>query len=186
MSLLARAGGFVAGHFEDGVDGLLLGGVDEAAGVDDEDFGVFGAGGEARAGAVEQAHHDLGVDEVFGAAQGNKAHGRGRGWGGFGHMSIVPGCGFDVRDGHGYEIAPVPAGISASARIHPARRSNASYSAACFVRVTVLPACPLLRFVPCSAFCEARSSQPGRGVYCGSLSDSAAATLRRHVLSGLR
>jgi hypothetical protein len=24
--------------------------------------------GEARAGAVEQAHHDLGVDEVFGAA----------------------------------------------------------------------------------------------------------------------
>jgi len=23
-------------------------------------------GGEARAGAVEQAHHDLGVDEVFG------------------------------------------------------------------------------------------------------------------------
>ena len=27
-----------------------------------------GRGGEARAGAVEQAHHDLGVDEVFGAA----------------------------------------------------------------------------------------------------------------------
>jgi hypothetical protein len=24
--------------------------------------------GEARAGAVEQAHHDLGVDEVLGAA----------------------------------------------------------------------------------------------------------------------
>jgi len=62
------AGGFVAGHFQDGVDGLLLGGVDEGAGVDDEDFGVFGAGGEAGSGAVEQAHHDLGVDEVFGAA----------------------------------------------------------------------------------------------------------------------
>ena len=36
----------VLDHLEDGVDGLLLGGVDEAAGVDDEDFGVFGAGGE--------------------------------------------------------------------------------------------------------------------------------------------
>ena len=58
----------MAGHFEDGVDGLLLGGVDEGAGVDDEDFGVFGALGEAGAGAVEQAHHDFGVDEVFGAA----------------------------------------------------------------------------------------------------------------------
>ena len=68
MSLRGRAGGLVAGHFEDGVDGFLLGGVDEAAGVDDEDFGLFGVGGEARAGAVEQAHHDLGVDEVFGAA----------------------------------------------------------------------------------------------------------------------
>ena len=38
------------------------------AGVDDEDFGLVDVGGEARAGAVEQAHHDLGVDEVFGAA----------------------------------------------------------------------------------------------------------------------
>ena len=55
-------------HFEDGVDGLLLGGIDEGAGVDDEDIGLVDMGGEARAGAIEQAHHDLGVDEVFGAA----------------------------------------------------------------------------------------------------------------------
>ena len=66
--LFGRAGGLVARHLENGVDRLLLGGVDEAAGVDDEDFGLFGMGGQARAGAVEQAHHDLGVDEVFGAA----------------------------------------------------------------------------------------------------------------------
>jgi hypothetical protein len=56
---LGGAGGFVLDHFEDGVDGLLLGGIDEGAGVDDEDFGVFEAVGEAGAGAVEQAHHDF-------------------------------------------------------------------------------------------------------------------------------
>ena len=55
-------------HFKDGVDGLLLGGVDEAAGVDDEDFGLLGTRGQARATAIEEAHHDLGVDQVFGAA----------------------------------------------------------------------------------------------------------------------
>jgi len=62
------ARGLVAGHFQDGVDGLLLGGVDETARVDDEDFGLFGMGGEACAGAVQQTHHHLGVDEVFGTA----------------------------------------------------------------------------------------------------------------------
>ena len=59
---------FVAGHFEDGVDGFLLGCVDEAAGVDDEDVGLFGPGGQACAAAIEKAHHDLGVDQVLGAA----------------------------------------------------------------------------------------------------------------------
>jgi hypothetical protein len=63
------------------VDRFLLGGIDEGAGVDDEDLGVFGAGGEACAGAVEKAHHDLGVDEVFGAAERDESHGRGRGRG---------------------------------------------------------------------------------------------------------
>ena len=58
----------MASHLEDGVDGFLLGGVDEGAGVDDEDVGLVDVSGEARAGAIEQAHHDLGVDEVFGAA----------------------------------------------------------------------------------------------------------------------
>jgi hypothetical protein len=58
----------VAGHFEDGIYGFLLGGVDEGAGINDEDFGFFGMGGETGAGAVEQAHHDLGVYEVFGTA----------------------------------------------------------------------------------------------------------------------
>jgi hypothetical protein len=72
------AGGFEASHFEDGVDGFLFRGVNEGAGVDDEDFGVFRAGCEACAGAVEEAHHDLGVDEVFGAAERDEADRWGR------------------------------------------------------------------------------------------------------------
>ena len=64
----------VLDHLEDGVDGLLLGGVDEAAGVDDDDLGVFGAGGELGSVVVEEAHHDLGVDEVFGAAERDEAY----------------------------------------------------------------------------------------------------------------
>jgi len=61
-------------HLEDGVDGLLLGGVDEAARVDNNDLGVFGARGELGAVVMEEAHHDLGVDEVFGAAEGDEAY----------------------------------------------------------------------------------------------------------------
>ena len=54
-------------------------------------------GGQPRAGAVEHAHHYLGVDEVFRAAQGDEAHCGGRGWGGFGHIFIVPGINFGCR-----------------------------------------------------------------------------------------
>ena len=63
---------FVLGHFEDGVDGFFLGGFDEAAGVDDQDFGVVGARRQFVAFARENAHHDLAVDEVLGASEGDK------------------------------------------------------------------------------------------------------------------
>jgi len=92
---LCCAGSLVLHHFEDGVDGLLLGGIDEGTGVDDENLGVFGMAGQARTGAVQQPHHDFGVDKIFGAAQRNKAHGWGefrlRGSGKFAHSFIVPG-----------------------------------------------------------------------------------------------
>ena len=55
---------------DDGVDGFLLGGVDEGAGVDDEEVGLLG-GGAGVAGGEEVAKHDFGVDEVFGAAEGD-------------------------------------------------------------------------------------------------------------------
>ena len=87
---------FVLNHLEDGVDGLLLGGVDEAAGVDDDDLGVFGARSEFGSVVMEKAHHDLGVDEVFGAAEGDKAYfgaGRDRGF----RRQIIDGCGGSHR-----------------------------------------------------------------------------------------
>ncbi len=92
----AAVGLLVLDHLEDGVDGLLLGGVDEGAGVDDDDLGVGGVGGELCAVVVEEAHHDLGVDEVFGAAEGDEADlgaGAGGGWlvedGGGSHSLLV-------------------------------------------------------------------------------------------------
>ena len=71
---LGLAAGFVGGHLEDGVDRFLLRALDERAGVDDDDVGVFGAAGEFGSGARQQAHHDFAVDEVFGAAEADEAH----------------------------------------------------------------------------------------------------------------
>ena len=76
-------------HLEDGVDGLLLGGIDEAACIDHEDLGVFGARSELGAAAMQQAHHDLGVDEVLGAAERDKTDLRP---GGFGCVLGIAGC----------------------------------------------------------------------------------------------
>ena len=75
----SAVGDLVLDHLEDGVDRLLLGGVDEGAGVDDEDVGVFGTGGKLGAVVVEQAHHHFGVDEIFRAAERDEAYL----WGGF-------------------------------------------------------------------------------------------------------
>ena len=96
----AAVGDLVLDHFENGVDGLLLGGIDEGASIDDEDVGVFGGGGEVGAIVMQEAHHDLGVDEVLGAAEGDEAdlgfglggdvqwRADGDGWGG-GHSLVV-------------------------------------------------------------------------------------------------
>ena len=67
----------MTGHLQDGVDRFLLGRVDEGAGVDDQHVGGFGIAGDARAGMVEQAHHDFAVDEVFGAAEADESDAQG-------------------------------------------------------------------------------------------------------------
>ena len=66
---LAGAGLLVLGHLEDRVDRLLLGFVDERAGVDDEHVGVGGIAGELMPLFLGEPEHHLGVDEVLGAAE---------------------------------------------------------------------------------------------------------------------
>ena len=93
----AAVGDLMLDHLKDGIDALLLGGVDEGAGVDDEDLGVFGALGQLGAVVVKQAHHDLGVDEVFGAAERDEADFGARG----------DGCGLrrgQERGGRGHSL----------------------------------------------------------------------------------
>ena len=68
---LARTGLLVLRHLEDGVDRFLLRLVDERAGVDDEHVGVGGIPGELMPLFLGEPQHDLGVDEVFGAAEGD-------------------------------------------------------------------------------------------------------------------
>ncbi len=75
---LGAAEFLVLGHFEDGFDRFLLRRGDEAAGVDDEDVGFIGPPRDFVAGARQNAHHHLAVDEVLGAAQADKSGFRGR------------------------------------------------------------------------------------------------------------
>ena len=69
----ALPAGLVLRHFEDGVDGLLLGFIDKGAGVHHQDVGGFGVGGDGGSGLGEKTHHHFAIDQVFGAAQADKS-----------------------------------------------------------------------------------------------------------------
>src|SRR3989338_5738933 len=58
----------------DGVDRLLLGGVDEAAGIDENDVGVLRVGRHFRAPIDEFGEIPLGVDRVLVAPHGNDGY----------------------------------------------------------------------------------------------------------------
>ena len=68
----------VLGHFEDRVDGLAFGRVDEAARIDDENVGIFRQRGQFEALARQDAEHDFAVHEILGTAQTDHSH--------FGHI----------------------------------------------------------------------------------------------------
>src|SRR5439155_14001084 len=72
--LLARAALLVLGHLQNRVDGLLFGGIDERAGIDHEHVGARCIVRDLVPRVAGQTQHDLGVDEVLGTAEGEKAN----------------------------------------------------------------------------------------------------------------
>jgi hypothetical protein len=60
------------GGFENGIHALFLRRVDEGAGVDDDGVGGGGVVGDLDAALKERAEHNLGIDQVFGAAERDK------------------------------------------------------------------------------------------------------------------
>src|SRR5205807_4811467 len=72
-----HAAAFAVRDFENRIDRLLLGGVDEAAGVDDDDVRGIEIVRDLDLGFLAQlAEHDLAVDEIFRAAEGDHPHAR--------------------------------------------------------------------------------------------------------------
>lgn len=74
--LLFFAGGvFLAGvhGFDDGADGFVFGDIDEGAGIDDEGVSHLGIGHDRHTFILKVSEHDLGVDEVLGATEGNES-----------------------------------------------------------------------------------------------------------------
>ena len=59
---------------KDGVDGLLLGAVDKAAGVDDHHVRPGRLLQQDMPGVAAQCHHLLGVHQILGTAKGNKGY----------------------------------------------------------------------------------------------------------------
>ena len=59
--------------FENGIHALLLRGVNERAGVDDDGIGLRGVIGDFDAAFQQGAEHDFGVHQILGAAERNQA-----------------------------------------------------------------------------------------------------------------
>ena len=64
----------LGGHLQNRVDRLLLGGVDERAGVDDQHLGARGVGRDLVSGVAGHAQHHLAVDEILGAAEAEETN----------------------------------------------------------------------------------------------------------------
>ena len=61
-------------HLENRVDRLLLGVVDEGAGVHDEDVGRGRIVGQLVPRLLREPEHHFGIDEVLGTAEGHEAN----------------------------------------------------------------------------------------------------------------
>ncbi len=68
-----RGRGLEAGHFQNRVDRLLLGPVDERAGIHHDHVGGRHVGGNQMPPPLQRSQHHLGIDEILRAAQADKA-----------------------------------------------------------------------------------------------------------------
>jgi len=71
--LLAVPVAFHLRHLEDRVDRFLFGGIDEAAGIDDENVGFLFVESDGVSLPGERSQHHFAVDEIFGASKADKA-----------------------------------------------------------------------------------------------------------------
>ena len=71
LLVLFTGGGLAIAHLVDGLEGLVLGGVDERAGINDHHIGIGGISGHGHASLREVADHDFGIDQVLGATKGD-------------------------------------------------------------------------------------------------------------------
>ena len=74
QDLFHLAGALQLRHLQDVVDGLLAGGLQEAAGVHHHHIGTLRLGLDGVAGGLDGRHHLLAVHLVLGAAQGDKGN----------------------------------------------------------------------------------------------------------------
>ena len=58
--------------FENSGDAFGFGRVDKGAGIDDEDVGFSGVGGEFHTGGAKMAEHDFGIDEILSTTEGDE------------------------------------------------------------------------------------------------------------------
>ena len=72
LAQLARV--LQGGQLQDVLDGLALGGVDEAAGVEHRHVRPLRVGHQLIPGIPGQGHHLFGIDQILGAAQGDKCN----------------------------------------------------------------------------------------------------------------
>ncbi len=95
---------FHLGELQDLVDGLALGAVDKAAGVDDRNVAAVHLADHVMAGLIEQVEHLLAVDLVFRTAERNETNSI---W----HRSILLKVILIARDGRADLVAPEAAAV---------------------------------------------------------------------------
>ncbi len=71
--LACFTGHLVLRHLQNGVDGFLLGGINKGAGIHHDHVGIFGVRSDLRAAALENAHHDFAIHQIFRTPQAHKA-----------------------------------------------------------------------------------------------------------------